>query len=166
MKKNLFTAILMGAVSMVLLSSCAMCRKPQLDSCVPVQADHCFSQTIYPESMTAVQPIILPSGDVFRPVFRAETKRFEATGIGESREEALNNAVVNFLKDAKCDHIVSASIAYEETVHPNWKIWQWFHHTTYVAKVSGIPVKMESLVREKAPKSAEFNAPLPPVKVK
>ena len=96
MMKKIFTAILMGAVSMGLLSGCAFCRKPQLDSCVPPQADHGYSQTIAPSPVTVAQPIVLPSGDVFRPVFRADAKRVTATGIGDSPEEARNNAVVNF----------------------------------------------------------------------
>ena len=165
MMKKIFTAILMGAVSMGLLSGCAFCRKPQLDSCVPPQADHTFSQTIAPSPVTIAQPIVLPSGDVFRPVFRADAKRVIATGIGDSPEEARNNSVVNFIKDNKCDHIVAASFTYEETIHPSWKFWKFFRSNSYAVKLTGIPVRMDSLIREKAPKTAEFNAPLPTVKL-
>ena len=163
MKKNLFTAILMGAVSMILLSGCAMCRKPQLDSCVPVKADHGFSQTITPTPVTVVQPVILPGGDVLRPVFRHAPKRFSTTGIGDNKDEARKNAIVKFIKEAKCDQIGAASFVYEETVHPNWKFWKLFREKTYVATLTGIPVTLDSLIREKAPKAPEFNVPLPPM---
>ena len=165
MMKKIFTAILMGVVSMGLLSGCAFCRKPQLDSCVPPQADHSFSQTITPSPVTVAQPIVLPSGDIFRPVFRADAKRVTATGIGECKDDARDNAVVNFINDNKCDHIVAASFTYEETIHPSWKFWKFFRSKSYVVKLTGIPVIMDSLIREKAPKTAEFNVPLPTVKL-
>ena len=163
MKKNLFTAILLGAVSMMLLSGCAFCRKPQVDSCYPVPGDHVFTQSRCPEVLTLTQPLVLPSGEVFRPVFRAGAKPVVATGIGLKKEIARNNAIVNFLKDNSCDYIVGVSFTFEETIHPTWKFWKGFKQYTYSAKLTGIPVTLESLLQEKAPNGPEFNTPVKPV---
>jgi len=136
-----------GLVAM--LSACA-CWKPIDENCsIP---NHCVKTQVTPGAVAFNQVAILPTLEAYRPSFTAGTKRVQAVGNGKTVEAALQNAVAKVCIENDCDMLSAAKAIVVRTSHPRWF---FFHYDTYQVKLSGLPLTMTSMVKEKV-------APLPP----
>lgn len=150
--KKLFLLVPAFAATAMIFTGCAMCTDPMGISCS--EPSHSTDKTVKPEPISLTAPIIVPTRDTFRPTFVAGPQRLTATGSGTSREEAINDAYLNFKATAGCDYIVAVNYSIVESTHPTWRI---FATTNYTVTLSGIPITLDKLVREEikvAPKAA------------
>ena len=146
-EKLILLPVCAGLVAM--LSACA-CWKPIDENCtIPT---HCVNTRIAPGAVAFNQVKVLPTLDVYRPSFTAGTKRVQAVGDGKTAEAALMNAVAKICIENDCDMLSAAKAIIIRTSHPRWF---FFHYDTYQVKLSGLPLTMTSMVKEKL-------APLPP----
>lgn len=118
----------------------------------PVDKEECYleshkiSSSVMPDPLTLKQTGVLPTLDVFRPEFTAGTRRVSAKASGADQKRAISNAICKFLLAYDCDQIVGARVVSKKTVHPRFF---FFDYPTYTAEVTGFPVTMSGLVKEK-----------------
>ena len=130
-----------GLIAM--LSACA-CWRPIDEKCtIP---SHKVNTKVTPDAVAFNQVTILPSLDVFRPSFTAGNKRVHAVGNGRCAEAALQDAVAKICIENDCDMLSAAKAIIVRTSHPRWF---FFHYDTYQVKLSGLPLTMTSMVKEK-----------------
>ena len=146
MKKIVLVAA--SAAVLATLSACS-CWSPINDSCVEVS--HKYRTAIAPSAVSFNQTVVLPTKDVFRPTFSAGTTRISAIGNGDTREQALNDAVSKLCLENNCDMIAAAKAVIVRTSHP---YWFFFNYKTYRVHLSGLPLTMTGLVKEMAPAPA------------
>ena len=159
-EKLILLPVCAGLVAM--LSACA-CWKPVDENCT--LPTHCVKTKISPNAVAFNQVTVLPTLDAFRPSFTAGTKRVQAVGNGFSAKAALQNAVAKICIENDCDMLSAAKAIIIRTSHPRWI---FFHYDTYQVKLSGLPLTMTSMVKEKVlPRPpAPPVPPAPPCKCK
>ena len=136
--------LLPACAGMVAMLSACNCWKPVDETCV--LPTHCVNTKIAPNAVAFNQVTVLPTLDAFRPSFTAGTKRVQAVGTGFSAKAALQNAVAKICIENDCDMVSAAKAIIVRTKHPRWFI---FPYETYQVKLSGLPLTMTSMVKEK-----------------
>jgi len=134
-----------------MLSACA-CWKPINENCsIP---NHKTDTTIAPKAVSFNQVTILPCLEAFRPSFTVGRKRVQAVGNGCTAAAAMQNAVAKICIENDCDMLSAAKAIVVRTTHPRWI---FFSYDTYQVKLSGLPLTMTSMVKERV-------IPRPPVR--
>lgn len=130
-----------GVIAM--LSACA-CWQPIDEKCaIP---SHKVNTAIAPDAVAFNQVTILPCMEAYRPSFTVGAKRVQAVGNGMCAKAALQDAVAKICIENDCDMVSAAKAIIVRTSHPRWI---FFHYNTYQVKLSGLPLTMTSMVKEK-----------------
>lgn len=148
-KKMIVLSVCAGMVAM--LSACS-CWQPINENCVIPSHKTCTK--VKPRAVAFNQVTILPCLEAYRPSFTAGSKRVHAVGNGYCAKAALEDAVAKICIENDCDMISAAKAITVRTTHPRWI---FFSYDTYQVKLSGLPLTMTSMVKEK------LASPPPPV---
>ena len=140
-KKMIVLSVCAGMVAM--LSACS-CWHPINEKCVIPH--HKICTRVKDRAVAFNQVNILPCLEVYRPSFTAGNKRVHAVGNGYCAKSALEDAVAKICIENDCDMISAAKAIVVRTTHPRWI---FFSYDTYQVKLSGLPLTMTSLVKEK-----------------
>ena len=157
MKKILFSGAALAAVFVV--TGCRMCSDPIYNDPTCIEDSHMRSVKVRPDAVHFTKPNLAASREVFRPVFRAGTKRVTVIGEGVERNIAHNDAIAKFLAQTNCDYIVAVTTIVVEKTHPTWR---FFATSNYSVTLSGIPIYLdklecETISAEEADKKATAN---------
>lgn len=140
MKKVLFCGAIIAAVAV--LTGCNMCIAPIPNDPTCIENSHMSEVQVRPNALALTAPTIAGSRELFRPVFRAGTKRFTVVGEGLERSIALNDAIAKFLAKADCDYIVGVTTVVTKKTHPTWRL---FATSNYTVTLSGLPIYLDKL---------------------
>ena len=156
-KKLFLLPVCAGMIAM--LSACA-CWQPIDEKCaIP---SHKINTAIAPDAVAFNQVTILPCMEAYRPSFTVGEKRVQAVGYGRCAKAALQDAVAKICIENDCDMLSAAKAIVVRTSHPRWI---FFHYTTYQVKLSGLPLTMTSMVKEKVLPPPPPAPPQPPCPV-
>ena len=154
MKKMLW---MVGAgATLIFAAGCQMCNDQQNFTCK--EPTHTISSAVVPDNMFIAQPSVVKSLDTFRPIFEAGTEKLTVTGDGTSEEDAMQDAIKNFIVKSGCDYFVYTNKVVSKVTHPTWR---FFATTTYTVRLTGIPIFFSKLEKLKPEEIAETPAPAP-----
>lgn len=142
--------ILSACAGMIATLSACSCWQPINENCVITS--HKINTEVKPNAVAFNQVTILPSREAYRPSFSVGRKRVKAVGNGRTTYSALQDAVAKICIENDCDMLSAAKAVIVRTTHPRWF---FFSYDTYQVKLSGLPLTMTSMVKEKI-------SPLPP----
>lgn len=136
--------ILTACAGMIATLSACSCWQPINENCA--NPSHAIRTKVKPDAVAFNQVTILPSLEAYRPTFSVGSKRVQAVGNGRSACAALQDAVAKICIENDCDMISAAKAIIVRTTHPRWFI---FPYDTYQVKLSGIPLTMTGMTKEK-----------------
>ena len=139
--KNFVSFFALSAV-VVSLTGCSMCTSPISGEDTCIEKDHYTEVQIRPNALSLTKPNLAGSRELFRPVFKAGSKRVTVVGEGLTRDIARNDAIAKFLATANCDYIVGVTTIVKTKTHPTWRL---FSTTNYSVTLSGIPIHLDKL---------------------
>lgn len=146
--------ILSACAGMIATLSACACWQPINENCVITS--HKINTRVKPNAVAFNQVTILPSLEAYRPSFSVGKKRVKAVGNGKTAGMALQDAVAKICIENDCDMLSAAKAVIVRTTHPRWI---FFSYDTYQVKLSGLPLTMTSMVKEKI---AKLPPPPPP----
>ncbi len=146
-----------AAAAALAFTGCSMCSDPIHGEITCIEASHYNEVQVRPNALALTKPNLAGSRELFRPVFKAGTKRITVVGEGLSRRIARNDAIAKFLAAADCDYIVGVTTIVKAKTHPTWR---FFSTTNYTVTLSGIPIHLDKLSCESldAKKADEISA--------
>lgn len=149
MKKILCLAACAAAA--VAMSGCQMCNDHQDSSCV--ELSHATNKMVSPGGLAFATPTILESQDAFIPQFEAgavvEGYDGEFQGVGNSVEEATNDAIVKFKIANKCDYVVIVSMDIDQKIHPTYRLFKTSNYAVTITR--GVPLRLAGMKRVAKP---------------
>lgn len=135
--------ILAGAAVVAL----AGCTTPSYNETYLSSTDEA-GKTVYPTTQGFV--------DTYRPTYKVGDKKCVSNGIGDTREEARDNAIYNMCQQLKCDYVAAAKWTDKKDITCTKNKFLWIitfghaHDEIYTSELIGFPVYIDGVETVKA----------------